>query len=64
MSFVMNVASSHTQLSGFTRVVGMPAGQYNISGRWRRVNGTGTLTQDSNDYVTIEADEIFRTDGN
>lgn len=62
--FAFNTASQHHETMGVIRVVNMPAGQYTLTPRWRRSAGTGTLTQDNNSYVTVEADEIFRLEAN
>lgn len=42
----------------------IPAGDYTITGRWRRTNGTGEIRQDNRDVTTIEVDEVFRTASN
>ncbi len=58
-----NVANSHQQITGWVRALSWPAGDFTITGRWRRgTGGGGTITQDSNDVVAMEADEIFRID--
>ncbi len=60
-----NAAGTHLAIPGFIRgtnsPAGFPAGDYTITARWRRISGTGTMTQDSNDLNAVEVDEIFRT---
>lgn len=54
-----DVASAHLPISGFARQSGMPAGDYTLTARWRRTSGTGNVTTDQNDFVMIEADELY-----
>lgn len=53
--------TGHFPVMGSTRTPAIPSGDYTITARWRRISGTGNLTQDGNDAVNIEVDEIFRT---
>lgn len=59
--FSFNTALEHGILPGWQREVGMPAGDYTLTARWRRPSGSGTLTNDLNDRTQIEVDEIYRT---
>lgn len=52
-----NPASTHMSFGGFIDVPDVPAGTYDIEVMWRRVSGTGVLTWDVNDYVSIRARE-------
>jgi hypothetical protein len=56
----INAASDHRDMSGGITTPGLtlPAGAYTVTARWRRVSGTGTLTMDSNDGVTVWAREV------
>jgi hypothetical protein len=58
---MINPASQHMAFYGARRITGLPAGTYPITMRWRRAEGTGTLTADANDRWLLEADEIRRS---
>lgn len=49
-------------LMGQARIINVPAGEYTLTARWRRAAGTGNCLMDSDDLVTLEADEQFRTE--
>lgn len=49
---------SHYQVSGTVYLPGIAAGSYTVQGRWARVSGTGTLTRDVNDWLSISAEEV------
>lgn len=55
-----NQASTHLPIVATTRSTLLPSGEYTLTARWLRTSGTGTLTYDSNDWSTIEIDELFR----
>ncbi len=55
-----SAASVHLQAPGAKRILGVPAGTYQVSLRWRRVSGTGTITADHNDHFAVELDERVR----
>lgn len=54
-SHIYNVASVHGPVSGIMDCAqGLAAGDYTISGRWRRTAGAGQLIVDANDRLTIK----------
>jgi hypothetical protein len=56
---VLNAAADHRDYSAGHQTTGtFPAGSYTFVGRWRRISGTGNLTIDVNDTVTIEVEEV------
>ena len=55
-----DVVAAHFPISGYARQTSMPAGDYTITARWRRTSGSGVVTQDTNDFVMIQADEFYR----
>lgn len=57
-SFFFNQASVHHQMSGSTIISGVPAGTYGVYPKWRRSAGAGTLTTDSNDWISMIVREI------
>lgn len=54
----INAATDHREMGGTTTTAALPAGGYVITARWMRVSGTGNLTVDSNDSVSITAREV------
>jgi hypothetical protein len=56
--FYFNQASVHTQVSAHWIVSGDPRenNALQVEVQWFRVAGTGTLTQDANDYITLTQD--------
>jgi hypothetical protein len=58
MSYVSwTVANNHATGYGGQLLTGVPAGSYSCQVRWRRANGTGTVTVDTNDLYMIELEE-------
>jgi hypothetical protein len=57
-NFYFNEASAHRQISGASRITGIAAGTYTIQARWRQVSGTGVLTVDGNDWISLQALEV------
>lgn len=55
-----NTASVHQGVYSAYRIVGVPAGTYEITMRWRRDSGAGGITSDTNDLMLIEVDEQVR----
>jgi hypothetical protein len=56
---VFNTADAHQDMSaGLTTNLTLPAGPYGLTARWRRVSGSGTLTVDVNDSVTMGVKEV------
>jgi hypothetical protein len=43
--------------SGARYIAGIPAGTYTVQGRWKRSAGSGTITRDVNDWLSIECQE-------
>lgn len=58
--FSTAAVNQHIPVIGALRTLAMPAGNYVLTPRWRRVSGGATLSQDDKDLVILEADEIFR----
>lgn len=54
-----NLASTHLQVSGAGVFAAAGAGTVTVTGRWRRVSGTGVLTMDANDWVSITVQEVI-----
>ncbi len=48
----------HFTASGVRHISGVPAGTYTVQGRWRRTNGTGTVTRDTNDWSSTSCMEV------
>jgi hypothetical protein len=59
-SLYINPAGQHVQLAGISHAIGVPAATYTISLRWRRAQGTGTLTVGTDDIYCMMAEEIRR----
>ncbi len=54
-----HVANVHIGNSGTITTVGsIPAGTWTITGRWLRISGTGVGTVNSDDQISIEAEEV------
>lgn len=54
----VNAAAAHTPLPmGATRITGLAAGAYTVQVRVLRVSGTGTITVDVNDTVSLYLEE-------
>lgn len=54
----INTANAHTALpTGAARITGLAAGTYTVKVRALRVSGTGTVTIDTNDTVTMVIQE-------
>lgn len=58
--FRFNTAGVHTTFAGGITTPGLtlPAGPYTAIGRWRRPAGSGVLTMDSSDSVTVWVREV------
>jgi hypothetical protein len=51
-------ASTHLHAGGFAYIpAGLAAGTYTVQGRWKWIVLTGTLTRDTNDWLSISARE-------
>lgn len=48
----------HAQAAGVNSLPGVEAGTLTFTARWARLVGTGTLTQDANDWVSFSVMEI------
>lgn len=56
----LNAASDHRDVYGmFVPNLTLVGGTYGVTCRWRRVSGTGTLTMDLNDSVSLNVREVF-----
>lgn len=58
MEMLINAASQHTMIGGGTLFSGIPAGTYTVQMIWLRVSGAGTLTLDSNDWISLIVAEV------
>lgn len=58
VKFYINPATTHHAASGSAFIEGIDAGTYTIQGRWKRTQGTGTLTRDPGDWLSISALEV------
>jgi hypothetical protein len=55
----LNAANSHQGYAGtITTSASLPGGNYSATARWLRVSGSGTVTVDSNDQISIEVEEV------
>lgn len=59
VNFFFNTANVHTQISGTAIFPFAFAGSLPLTLRWRRVLGTGTITQDTNDWISFTAQEVI-----
>lgn len=59
--FCYNTIGIHDSTGCHRRVLSIPAGNYLISVRWKRLAGSGGVVFDQNDLFTIEVDEGVRT---
>lgn len=50
--------SSHTPYAGVVSLTGMGAGTHTITARWRRNTGTGALTVDAGDVLSMSVREV------
>lgn len=57
-SMLINPISTHTPMSAVAKITGLPAGVYEAQAIWLRASGAGTLTVDSNDWVSLMASEV------
>lgn len=59
---LINPANQHTPVSGTAYISGLTAASggttYTVQARWKRISGTGTLTRDTNDWLTLTAREL------
>lgn len=54
----LETASVHKQFSGVRIItVNAAAGTYTVQGRWRRSSGSGTITMDTNDFLSFAVSE-------
>jgi hypothetical protein len=54
----INAAGDHREIGGWTTTAALVGGGYAVTGRWRRVSGTGTLNMDANDGVHLRVQEV------
>ncbi|GAA2843931.1 hypothetical protein Acy02nite_68520 [Actinoplanes cyaneus] len=50
--------NKHDRLSGEREITGVSAGTYTVQAMWRRVSGTGTISSDSNDWLSLAIEEV------
>jgi hypothetical protein len=58
INFFFNAQGVHTQISCSVLISGVASGAQTVDARWRRVSGTGTLQQDTNDWTTVTVQEV------
>lgn len=51
-------SGKHAFATGTAYISGLAAGSYTIQARWRRVTGTGTLTRDIEDWLSLAVTEV------
>jgi len=57
-TLTFNVAGQHMPLSSTGYISGVPSGAHTVQARWKRHgSGTGTITRDANDWLSITAEE-------
>lgn len=55
-----NPASTHLACpTGVVYISGLAANIWTVQARWKRVSGTGVVTTDINDWITIDAQEVL-----
>jgi hypothetical protein len=57
--FFFNPGVQHLPVAGTAPITGLVAGVYTVTARWRRTAGTGTLTVDSNDWLSMDLNEVW-----
>jgi hypothetical protein len=58
--FISNTASEHQSWQGSLRIATtLPAGVYTVTLRWLRLSGTGVVTVDGNDLVSLRVQEVI-----
>jgi hypothetical protein len=55
--FFFNQANVHASMAGTRLITSVPAGRQTLNARWRQ-SGAGTLTQDTNDWISITVSEV------
>jgi hypothetical protein len=60
IQFQISPVGTHEAMSGACRQIGIPAGTYTAQLRWLRSSGTGTLSFNNGDPITIQIDEAVR----
>lgn len=55
-----NPASTHEACpTGIVYISGLAAGAWTVQARWKRTSGTGTLTLDANDWISLDVMEVL-----
>lgn len=54
---LFNSSTVYHHFSGFVRVTDLPAGEYDVIGRWRIGSGSGQMNADGNCTISMEATE-------
>lgn len=55
---LINTANEHTMVAGGTLLSGVAAGTYTVQPLWLRFSGAGTLTSNSDDWLTYFVSEV------
>jgi hypothetical protein len=58
VSQTINTINAHTNISGFSYLTGVAAGAYTVQGRWRRAAGAGSITRNTEDWLSISVKEL------
>jgi hypothetical protein len=58
VSQTINTINAHTNVSGFSYLSGVAAGAYTVQGRWRRAAGAGSITRNTEDWLSISVKEL------
>lgn len=58
--FRFNAANTHaTCPTGVIYISGLAAGAWTFQARWRRTVGTGVMTMDTSDWITVDVQEVI-----
>jgi len=60
-TILYNTASEHLSVTNWRYITDLLAGTYTVKVRWKRTSGTGTVSADTNDRVSINVMEISPT---
>lgn len=59
----LNIVGARSEASGYAPIDTLPAGEYPVIARWRRVSGTGVLTVNDSDWLALHLRETTATVG-
>jgi hypothetical protein len=57
-AYLQNFANDHRAITDFRCISGLPADTYTIKSRWKRLAGTGNVTQDNSSDTSLFAQEV------